>query len=206
MTPMTTHRIVTLKLPSANTLLITFAKAILVAMTNNKATFPSPTPTLAQFSNDIDAFDASETAAQTKAKGAAAIRDEKRKKLISDLHQLVAYVQQIANLAPEQAASIIESAGMTVRKTGSRNKADLAVKQAATSGSVNLVAKATKGSRAHEWQLSTDGKTWTSAPTSTQAKTSIGNVPTGAIVYFRHRAVTKAGPGAWSATVSMAVS
>jgi hypothetical protein len=114
-------------------------------------------------------------------------------------------VQQIANLTPEQAASIIESAGMSVRKTGARSKPDLAVKSA-TQGAVHLVAKATKGNRAHEWQYSTDGKIWTAAPPTTQAKTTVGNLPTGVLVYFRHRVVTKAGPGDWSATISMAVS
>jgi hypothetical protein len=201
----TNHILVSLKLPSAIGMLLLLAKAILVALTGNKVTFPSPTPSLATFSTDIDALDAAETATKTKTKGTVAIRNEKRKTVIADLHMLVAYVQQVANQTPDQAASIIESAGMTVRKTGARSKADLAVKSA-TSGAVHLVAKATTGSRAHEWQYSTDGKSWTSAPSSTQSKTTIGNLPTGVLVYFRHRAVTKAGPGDWSATVSMAVS
>ncbi len=201
----TNHVVAALKLPRAVAQLIALAKAILQALVANKATFVSPTPATAKLSTDIDAVDAAETAAKTRAKGLAAIRDEKRKLLIADLHQLVAYVQQVANLTPDQAVSIIESAGMGVKKPSSHPKSDLAV-QAATSSGVHLVAKATKGSRAHEWQYSTDQKTWTSAPPSTQAKTTIGNLPTGALVYFRHRAVTKAGPGDWSAIVAMAIS
>lgn len=175
------------------------------ALTTNKATFPSPTPTLVQFSTDIDALDTAEIATKTKTKGTVAIRDEKGQLVIADLHQLVAYVQQIANLSPDQAASIIELAGMTVKKTGSRNKPDIAMKPS-TAGAAHVVAKATAGSHSYEWQTSTDGKTWVSAPPSTQAKTTIGNLPSGVLVYFRQRPMTKAGPGDWSAVVSMAIS
>jgi hypothetical protein len=201
----TNHIVAALKLPSAVAMLIALAKAILTALTSNKATFPAPTPPLAQFSTDIDSLDTAEIATKTKGKGLVAVRDEKRKTVTADLHQLVAYVQQIANLHPDEAASIIESAGMSVRKTGSRSKPDLAVK-AATTGAVHVVAKASAGARAHEWQYSTDGKNWTAAPTTTQAKATLGNLPVGVVVYFRHRPVTKAGPGDWSAIASMAVS
>ncbi len=201
---MTKHAIATLKLPRVIALLIALAKAILQALTANKATFPSPTPSLVQFSTDIDALDAAEIATKTKTKGMVAIRDEKGKVVIADLHQLVAYVQQIANLTPDQAASIIESAGMSVRKTGSRSKPDIAVKTA-TSGAAHVVVKATPGSHSNEWQYSLDGKTWVNAPPSTQAKTTIGNLPSGVLVYFRHRPVTKTGPGDWSAVVSLAI-
>jgi hypothetical protein len=201
----TNHVLVALGIPAAVGALLELAKAILAALTSNKAIFPSPTPPLATFSTDVDALDTAQTATKTKAKGTVAVRDEKRKTVIADLHLLAAYVQQVANLTPDQAASIIESAGMKVRKTGSKTKADLAVKQSIPA-TVQLVAKATQGAAANEWQYSTDGKTWISAPASTQAKTAIGNLPTGVLVYFRHRPVTKAGPGDWSPIVTMAVS
>ncbi len=199
------HTAATLKIPKGNAALLVLAKAILLALTNNKATFASPTPALAQFSTDIDAFDTAETATKSGTKGMVAIRDEKRLALIADLHQLLAYVQQIANLTPDQAASIIESAGMGVRKPAARTKSDLAATTVA-SATVKLTAKSQKGAKAHDWQYSTDGKTWIAAPSTTQSKTTIGSLPTGGLVYFRHRTLTKTGTSDWSSPVSLAVS
>jgi len=197
--------IVVLNLPSKTIApLIVRSTAIVNAMEANKTTFPSPTPSLAQLAADIAAFDAAETAVKTKTKGTVQTRNEKRAIVVADLRQMRAYVQLIANASPEHAESIAASAGMTVRKPLVRNKSDLAAKTA-VSGSVKLVAKAEKGSHAHEWQYSLDGKTWTSAPPSLQAKTTIGNLQTNVLTYFRHRAVNKTGPGDWSQPVSVLV-
>ena len=206
MQPKTSHAIAVLKAPKPVAKLLAFSKGVLAAITAAKATFPSPTPPTAQLSADIDALDVAETNCKSKAKGTAAIRDEKYKVLMADLHKLVAYVQQVANSSPEQAVSIIEAAGFQARKTGPHPKSDLAVTQH-TAGSVKAVAKATKGARLYEWQYSTDGKTWTAAPATTRAKTTIDNLPIGALVTFRHRPVTKDGsPGDWTAPVTLAIS
>src|SRR5579863_10064063 len=116
----TNHAVAVLKAPTRSVpALLGFSKGVLAAITAAKVTFPSPTPTLAQLSADIDALDAAESACKSKAKGLVAVRNEKVKTLMSDLHQIVAYVQQIANLSPDNAASIIESAGLAVRKAAS---------------------------------------------------------------------------------------
>jgi hypothetical protein len=71
---------------------------------------------------------------------------------------------------------------------------------------VQVLAKATKGAQAHEWQLSTDGgKTWSDLPTTTKASTQVETLTVGATVTFRHRPVTKAGLGDWSQPVSAVV-
>jgi hypothetical protein len=199
-----THVIATLKLPTVVALLLALAKAIVDAITTNKATFPSPTPPLATVSADIDALDTAETATKTKTLGTVQVRDAKRKTLVSDLHQLQAYVQQIANQNPDNAESIVVSAGMGVRQSSARAKPDIAVK-ALTSGSVQLSAKALPGNRAHEWQYSTDGKTWVAAPPTTKASTVITGLQSGVITYFRHRSIATTGTGDWTAPVSIAV-
>ena len=132
-------------------------------------------------------------------------RDEKKQVVISDLHQLLAYVQQVANQDPANAATIIVSAGMSVRKKGTAVKPPLSVK-AGVSGTVKLVAKAAKSNRSHEWQFSTDGKTWTSAPSTSKASTVVTGLQSGVLTYFRHRNVTTAGAGDWTSPVSIAVS
>jgi hypothetical protein len=199
------HVTAVLHIPEVIALLLALAKAVAEAITNNKLTFVTPTPSVAQVKTDIDALDTAETATKTKALGTVQTRDDKKKAVVNDLHQWKSYVQQVADQNPDHAESIIVAAGMTVRKKGVRTKSDLVAK-AAVAGSVHLVAKAAKGNRSHEWQYSTDGKTWTNAPPSTKPATVIANLQSGVLTYFRHRSVTTAGVGDWSAPVSIAVS
>ena len=56
---------------------LVLAKAVYDGLSNNKGLFVTPNPPLPQLSTDIDAFDAAQTATQTRAKGAAATRDAK---------------------------------------------------------------------------------------------------------------------------------
>ncbi len=185
--------------------LILRATAIVNAMTANKVTFPSPIPALAQVTADIATLTAAETALKSRS-GTMADREAARMKLVADMNQLHAYVQQLANANPEQAAVIAEDAAMALRKPSVRHKSDLAVKQV-VSGSIKVIAKATVGARSHEWQYSIDGgKTWTNAPPSAQATTVIEGLQTGVLTAFRQRVVTKTGASDWSAPVSMIVS
>ncbi len=84
-------------------------------------------------------------------------------------------------------------------------KSDLVTKQL-VSGSVK-VAKATQGGRSYEWQYSTDGgKTWLSAPSTTQANATIHGLQSGVVTSFRQRAITKVGPTEWSQPIAALVS
>jgi hypothetical protein len=199
------HIVALLRIPVAIALLLVLAKQIVEAIAANKTTFSTPTPPLTQVQTDIDALDAAEVATKTKTVGTIQIRDEKRKALALDLHQLLAYVQQVANLSPEHAEAIIVSAGFRVRKSGTRPKSDLVVKPH-VSGSVHLTAKAAKHTVLHEYQTSTDGKTWSAAIQTTKSSTIVSNLQSGVLTYFRHRSITRAGAGDWSAPVSIAVS
>jgi hypothetical protein len=184
--------------------LILRATAIVNAMAANKVTFPSPYPALTQVTADIATLTAAETALKNRS-GTKAARDDARNKLVTDMAQLRAYVEQLANATPTQAAIIAEDAAMTLKKPGARHKNDLTVKQI-VSGSIKVVAKNAQGARSHEWQVSTDGKTWTNAPPSAQATTVIDNLQVGVLTYFRQRVITKTGASDWSAPVSMIVS
>ncbi len=196
--------VVALKIPVAIAALIALAQAIVQAMTNNKAIFVSPTPPLTQVTADTDALVVAETATKARTKGSVPVRDDKRKVLVTDLRQLQAYAQKLVDLTPEQGMTIAEAAGMTVKKKASHNKSPLAAKLHLPN-QVQLVAKANKGDGSHEWQYSTDGKVWTSAATTTQAKTVVTGLQSGVLTYFRHRAVTKTGASTWSEPVSMMV-
>jgi hypothetical protein len=183
------------------------AKAVYDGLSNNKGLFVTPNPPLPQLSTDIDAFDAAQTATQTRAKGAAAARDAKLVIVRADLVKVCAYVQGLADATPADAATIAQNAGLALRKTAVHSKAELSAKpDTTTSGSVDLAAKLGDVTASHEWQYSTDGgKTWTSAQTTLQAKTTITGLVPATTVSFRHRAITKTGPDAWSQPVSMIV-
>jgi len=197
---------VVLGLPPSTLALIVRASAIVADVTTNKVMFPSPTPTLAVATVHITDLQTAETVAQTRAKGTAAARDDKKKIVVADMHQLHAYVQQLANASPEQAEAIAIAAAMTLRKSPATHKSDLAVTHV-VSGTVKLVAKAVKGGRAHEWEYSTDGgKVWTAVPASLAAHTTITGLQTGATVSFRHRAITKTGPEDWGQPITALVS
>ena len=198
--------IVTLGLPGMVAALINLAGAILKALTNNPH-FPNPTPSIAVLTAALAALVAAENDALTRVKGAVVRRNAAKKYLVQQLQLLKANVQSTADADPENALLIIESAGLTVRKTPSRKPRVFAATAGATSGTVKLVA-ASAGKRAsYEWQYSTDGgKTWVAAPPSIQAKTAIPGLPAGTSVQFKYRAVTpKTGAEDWSAPVTMLV-
>ena len=200
------HRtIIAFRLPSPVLALLKMGKSIIAAMTGN-AHFPSPNPPLATLIASLTALDGAETATKTRAQGTVETRNAARTQLLSDLHAVKAYVQQVADANPEQADGIIASAGMTVRRTGARAKPTFAVRQGTTSGSVKISARAVAVRASYEWEWSVDGgKTWTLAPPTLQARTAIGGLPVGTNVQFRYRSVTKTGAADWRQATSLLV-
>jgi hypothetical protein len=69
-----------------------------------------------------------------------------------------------------------------------------------------VIAKATKGAKANEWQYSLDGgKTWIDLPPTTKASTAIQNLTPGTSVSIRQRVLTKAGLSDWGQPFSTLV-
>jgi hypothetical protein len=197
--------VVTLKLPKPVPALIKYVQAIVTAMTNN-ANFPSPAPTLASITGAINDLATAETATQARTHGAAATRNDKLATLVQELEQLKAYIQKTADANMENGASIIQSAGVAVRKTAVRAPRTFEAKAGAVSGTVKLVAASAAHRASYEWQYSIDGgKTWQVAPVTLQAKTTILGLTPGATVTFRYRGVTKTGEGDWSQLITFIV-
>jgi hypothetical protein len=195
-----------LKLPEYEVpLLVTAARAIVRAMTGNPR-FPSPDPQLATVEAAIEALAAAETAAHTRMQGTVAVRDQKRQALVVLLQQLRDYVQATADADVEHAVSIIESAGMAVKKPRMLPARVFSAKPGPVSGSVKLLAPQAGNRAGYEWAYSTDGKrTWVSLPFTVQASTTVSGLQPGTTVPFRYRAVTKDGTGDWSEPVSIIV-
>jgi hypothetical protein len=184
---------------------ITFAQSLASALTDN-ISFPSPNPPLATLQANITALSNAETAVLARTKGAVQDRNAKLAALRTNLETLKSYVQGVADAAnPTNAASIVESAGMTVRKITLHDKPALGVKQGSVSGTVNLAAKAPAHRASYAWQYSIDQKTWTSIPQTLQAKTGVSGLTAGTTYYFRVQALTMTGEGDWSQIVSLMV-
>jgi hypothetical protein len=200
------HRsIATLKLPKPVGALITYAQGIVTRMTGNPA-FATPTPPLSAVTAAIGDLQTAETAALSRLKGAVAIRNEKRAALVALLEQLRGYVQAQADANVENGTSIIEGAGIAVRKTAVRKPRVFDAVAGAVSGAAKLMARSAGPRASYEWQYSTDGgKTWVLAPVTMQAKTTVFGLTPGASVVFRYKPVTLAGEGDWSQPVTLII-
>jgi len=192
-----------LKLEST-TAVIDRTTAVVSGMEANPAFFPAPTPPLAQVKGHLADLSAAQAALKSRT-GLRETRDEKQALVVADDRALHAYVQQVARANPAQAEHIAAAAAMSLKKVPTPQKKPLAVKST-VSGSAKVVAKATKGAHANEWQMSTDGgKTWSDLPTTLQASTTVHNLQVAQVVYFRQRPVLKTGVGDWSQAIAAVV-
>ena len=184
---------------------IAYATGVAHAMTNNPA-FPAPVPALSALSAAVSDLQAAETVALTRAKGTAAARNDKRAVVVSLLRQLGGYVQAIADATPENGATIIQRAGIPVRKATVRATRVFGAKAGPVTGSAKLTATIAARRASYEWEYSADGgKTWVSAPSTLQAKTTVTGLPVGTSVLFRYKSVTKTGEGDWSQGLALLV-
>jgi hypothetical protein len=197
---------VALSLPTRVADFIVRAQLIHDTMAANAGTVPSPTPPLAVLQTHITTLVTREAAAQARTAGTVTDRNTAWKVVRVDLASERAYVETLVNADPENASTIAQDAGMALRKVGTRNKPLLAAKPGPTSGAVHVVAKATAGAVANEWQYSVDGgKTYVDLPTTSGAATLVQNLTPGVTVLFRQRPVTRKGVGDWSVPVPLVV-
>jgi hypothetical protein len=201
-----TRTLAILKLPKPNKSFLTFAKAVHDHLAGNPS-FPSPSPALALFAADIHALDEAETQAATRAKGTTQARNARKLKVKEDLMHLRDYVQSVVEKQPSSrdAAALIESAFMSVRKTIHPSKAELSARNTGVSGTVRLNAKAVAHSAIYYWQYSLDQQTWTSVTETMQARTMIADLTLPATYYFRFRAFTRADHLGFSQVVRLLV-
>jgi hypothetical protein len=195
-----------LLLPTKVLDLLKAAQAIVTAMTGNSR-FPAVVPPLSTVTGLITTLAQAEQATATRAKGTVQPRNAARRALVQALGALKAYVQTVADAAqPEDAATIITSAGMTSKKEATRVKPPFAATAGVLSGSVKLAVRSAGRRASYEWQYSGDGgKTWVDATPSLQAKTTITGLPVGSTVQVRFRAIIKGGPDNWSQPLSIVV-
>jgi hypothetical protein len=138
--------------------------------------------------------------------GTASARDEKLLAVHSDLGTLKSYVQRIADGRPAAStAEIIESAGMSVKKSSGHGKSDFEAKPGPVSGSVRLFARAERARASYDGEYATDETSWTRADSTVRADSELHGLARGTRYLFRVRPVTKAGVGNWSQVLSFVV-
>ncbi len=197
------HRtLVVMKLPKSVPALLSRTRVVLTAIEGNPS-FPGPTPSLAAVASALTALDDAQTVCLSRTRGTQEARDARQVALVALLHELRGYVQGVADGDPGGAASIIESAWMSVKRPAVQTKPPFAVKHGRVSGSVVLAVLAAGDRAGYLWQWSADGGvTWDNAPGTTQAKTEIAGLPVGKTCWFRVRVVTKEGEQDWGQAVA----
>jgi hypothetical protein len=103
------------------------------------------TPLLAQTTTDLNALDLAEQATHKGGTDATADRNAKLVTVRSDMRQLKAFVQGVADSGSLNAQAMIDSAGMSVGKRAVRVKPQLAAKAGKVPTTAVLIAKAVKG-------------------------------------------------------------
>jgi hypothetical protein len=204
--PKATHRsLAILKLPKGVGPLIAHAQAIMESMTDNPR-FPSPVPPVWVVSKAVTDLQTAEATALTRAKGTVSVRNEKRTMLGSLLQQLRGYVQVTADEDPDDAAAIIESAGMTVKKQAKLPPRVFSAKPGSLSGEVKVIAPKAGNRASYDWEYSTDsGVNWLTMPSTTKASTALAGLTPGRSVMFKYRSVTSKGVSDWSAAITATV-
>ena len=177
---------------------------IKTALTGN-ATFPTPTPTLPNFTALITAaqtkLTAADTAAQT-AKLATADKDNAIAALLAGVNQLADYVSMIS--AGDGVK--IQSAGFGVKAANTPavtpgQVVNLAITAGDNAGELDLQWDPVSGTKTYEVQTSPDPMTatsWTGRGSVSKSKMAVLDLTSGARAWARVRATNSAGTGAWS--------
>ncbi len=188
------------------------AHAIKNGMEADPARFTDPDPPLAVFNAQIIKVEVAEQRAGTRTIGMAAARDVERGALVGMMETQRSYTQKLCDASPELAVAIIQAAGMEVASAPAYDNPILKAKLGSVSGTVVLDANATalagkSGKKVcFNWQWTVDGgKTFSSAPSTPNAKTTIEGLPALTTVGFRVSITSVAGPGEWSQVVSILV-
>jgi hypothetical protein len=181
-------------------------KLYLQKMTGN-ASFATPNPTLAAISAQLTKLEASYLLSQSRAKGTVSQMRTDLKTLVILLKALAAYVEGIANADPDNAVTIIQSAGMVVKKTPNRAPKTFTAVVGKSPGSALLNTKAVSRST-YLYEMTTDptnAASWVQIAANLTVKFIKTGLTSGTRYYFRVAVVTKGIQGAWSHVLNVMI-
>ncbi len=187
-------------------------QAISASMLAHATTFAGSPVDLTMFKTQVGNLASAQQAARVRGPGLVAARTEALQIVSGSVELLRAFVEQLCNSSPEQAATIAQAASMQIRTTALRAKVPLRARQGDQSGVVILYASVAllvtgKGGRYFNWEYSLDGgKTWITVASTPKAKTTVTGLPALTTVVFRVSVTdNKVGQGPWTAAVPFLV-
>ena len=147
--------------------------------------------TMATFLGLIQAAATAQSAAATRGKGLASMRDTKIDALWTAMNTLKTYVQGLANtMDPSSARALIESAGLLLAQTAKHVKLLVSATYVTATGVVHLAVNAsllvgkTSKKTSYTWCWSTDGgKTWSAPVTTNHTSYQVAGLPPGTYVF-----------------------
>jgi hypothetical protein len=146
----------------------------------------------------IQAAQTAQIASASRAKGLAATRNTKISPLWSAMMLLRAYVQGLVNEVDyTNGVALINQAGLVVGGVGTHVKELFVARLDTTANVVHLIlnAKAFLGPTSKRvtfhWQMSADGKTWTSLPSTPHAQTQLASPGPGTYAFRAAATVSK---------------
>jgi hypothetical protein len=190
------------------------AEDMCTGIENHPGLFANPAVATSAIRAQVKVVNDAKALARTKAHGTARARNVQVGILIGMMETELTYIQGCADKCstPEEAASTIEAAGLTVARVGKHTKPILAVTKGPTPGSVNLDANATalgaggKKKTFFNWQSTVDGKVFVSLPSTPKCRTSAAGFTPLNEVGFRVSVTNSDGiAGEWSQIVTFLI-
>jgi hypothetical protein len=196
--------IIALLLPRNVAALILYGRQVWSSVSLNAGLIPSPSPTVAAATTNLDALQAAEALVPHGGPTAVPERNLKQAVVESDLKTFKACVLAMCLANPVMADAYIAASGLHQGKVTPRQKAFLAASMGKIPNQIILRAKAVaRRGVSYCWAYSLDGgKTWVIIGTTTEANTSLlGSTPLTAYM-FRIQTTIKQTTSAWSQTIT----
>jgi len=176
---------VALNFPVGTENVIGYAKSICKDMTGN-VHFRGSATKVANLKIEIDTLDTTETNFRLNPPTVTIeVRNAALMAVKDTLHSLKRDVQEAANSSLDEAAVIIASSGMSVKRSTSHGKQKDSVTDGPVEGTVILKAV---GRGPPDWRYGTDGIVWTTKSTRI-ARTKIANLILGQLYLFQNRPI-----------------
>ena len=181
---------------------IELGRFIVTSMTGN-ANFPTPNPTLASVTTNINALETAYIAARGGGHDETAVMYAREAALVLSLEALLFYVQPIANANPANADAIILSAGMRVKRPPSARLNGFRLALTGSPGEV-ILRTIYEPHASFIWQKTLTPlveESWQTMHMGTQGKFLVTGLTRGTLYFFRVAMVDKNGQNPWSGVV-----
>jgi hypothetical protein len=196
--------VIALLLPGNVAALILYGRQVWSSVSLNAGLLPTPSPTIASATGNLDALQAAEALVPHGGPVASTERDLKRAAVEADFKAFKAYVLALCLANPTMGDALIAASGLREGKVNRPPKAFLAASMGKIQNQIILRAKAVaRRGVCYAWEYSLDGgKTWVTIGTTTEANTGLLNSTPLTAYMFRFQTTIKQTTSAWSQTIT----